>query len=113
MTDIEANIAVAIACGWKRVHAPGLPGLVVGKAPVGYCGDKTHYEIEPRGDWWEVPDYGRDLNAMHEAEGIFPHSSGWYQHNLALVCGGANRIYHATAAQRREAFLRALNLWKD
>lgn len=61
-----------------------------------------------------------DLNAMHEAEKILNasqqleyamrlhkahHSERHYLHNDFFVC-------HAPAAQRAEAFLKTMNLWK-
>jgi hypothetical protein len=95
------RIAIAEACGWA------------------WHGDPT-WARDPESPYWNngvtnysrLPDYLNDLNAMHEAEGNFPHPSDWYQHNLALVCGGNNRIYRATASQRAEAFLKTLGLWE-
>ncbi len=72
-----------------------------------------------------VPDYFNDLNAMHEAEKVLTISQqGVYTRHLMDICGtsgawhnGAtttlNWFWHATAAQRAEAFLRTLDLWKD
>jgi hypothetical protein len=65
------------------------------------------------------PDYLNDLNAMHEAEDtIRDNSWAWLTYMSQL-----NRIpsledewllaaVHATAAQRAEAFLKTLELWK-
>jgi hypothetical protein len=58
------------------------------------------------------PDYCNDLNAMHEAENSIPHPSYFYIYNLTEVCGGENRIYRASAAQRAEAFLRTFGKWE-
>ncbi len=75
-----------------------------------------------------VPDYPNDLNAMHGAEEFFiKKRSHKYQFSAELykVCAGINlasginspeavwNVSHATAAQRAEAFLRTLGLWKE
>ena len=61
-----------------------------------------------------IPNYFNDLNAMHEAEKVlFPkHEAKWAEY-MSIVCGHSWRIiWTATAAQRAEAFLRTLDLWK-
>ena len=76
-----------------------------------------------------LPDYLNDLNAMHEAEKVLPDMASdddgrdqlGYMETLAdtlLAKWSSNNsadmwlITHATAAQRAEALLKALNLWK-
>jgi hypothetical protein len=67
-----------------------------------------------------------DLNAMHEVEKVLVEHHGLYWFALAEVVSGFKReefdygneyflkdIACATAAQRAEAFLRTLNLWKE
>ena len=62
----------------------------------------------------------QDLNAMHEAEKIFDATElNHYENELALLCNlkvaksmASAFRWHATAAQRAEAFLKTLNLWK-
>jgi hypothetical protein len=98
MTDIERIEKIAEVCGYKRQTA------------------EANWYDAPDGSqvhWDDIPDYLNDLNAMHEAEKSFPHPSDFYQFILSEVCGGGNRIYRATAAQRAEAFLKTLNLWKN
>jgi hypothetical protein len=79
----------------------------------------------------EIPDYTRDLNAMHEAEKAAPPD---YWVKLAQMCGlngqssyddlnntfwpsiqgkMIGKIAGATAAQRAEAYLKTLNLWTE
>ncbi len=103
MTDHEANIAVAEATGqWPS---------------PGQSGDRTAVTL---------PDYGSDLNAMHEAEkslAEYPSRERddyvdalWevIQRDMSAAYGNrVQSLLHATAAQRAEAFLRALNIWKD
>jgi hypothetical protein len=113
MSDQEINIAIAEACGWKREF------------------DGNHEEPEwywippnnPDGDG-EPPDYCNDLNAMHEAEKVLTHDQ---QVQFSVELGKLTTshlpssraawmdftIAHATAAQRREAFLRTLGKWEE
>jgi hypothetical protein len=107
MKPEQQRIAIAEACGWKLVT------------------DNPCYEPyweNPTGNMIAVscgmrlPDYLNDLNAVREAEKVLKEDSeaafrGW----LWLAHGQPEmrcKIIHATAAQRAEAFLRTLNLWK-
>ena len=60
--------------------------------------------------WKCAKDYCNDLNAMHEAEKVFDCPE-LYEGNLINVCGGVQYMWHATARQRAEAFLRTLGKW--
>ena len=75
-----------------------------------------------------LPDYLKDLNAMHEVEKVLKLDQiPRYLDKLAEVTQGClfpspgdlngmcrlSCITHATASQRAEAFLRTLNLWED
>jgi len=57
------------------------------------------------------PDYLNDLNAMHGAEKMLECGEA-YETELIRSCKDAP-IWHATATQRAEAFLRTLNLWTE
>ncbi len=71
---------------------------------------------------YENPDFCNDLNAMHEAivssELNTDNALGFkYLETLTEVVGGkpdyqCMALIQATAAQRAEAFLKTLNLWK-
>ena len=68
------------------------------------------------GRWHWCPDNCvlSDLNAMHEVEKLLtPRQWVSYGKHVQMLCEETItwRI-HATAAQRAEAFLRTLNLWK-
>ena len=110
MTPEQQRIAIAKACGWKHVnvdelmsgYAPdqGMPGLCI------------------------IPNYPFDLNAMHEEEKTLTDeqyirfaqhlNAAWFRDNPQPVNRiGLLRSASATAAQRAEAFLRTLNLWKE
>jgi hypothetical protein len=65
-----------------------------------------------------LPDYLNDLNAMHEAEKMLTESqSAQYERRLmgsrSFVGAAEFWIYHATAAQRAEAFLRTIGKWEN
>ena len=107
----QQRIAIAEACGWKLVM------------------DNPLYEPyweDPKGNMIGVscgmrfPDYLNDLNAMHEAEQVLHGQlSLWWNYMDALEKAsvefnqlGCGSHIHATAAQRAEAFLKTLNLWK-
>ena len=115
MTNEEQRIAIAEACG-LTVHNGIVCHVIEDRN-----GDP---ELEPLGD---LPDYPNDLNAMQEAvlknAEILDHG---YQSKLREIVMrdsteamrfGTNTVsdiffYHATAAQRAEAFLKTKGLWK-
>jgi hypothetical protein len=89
------RIRIAEACGFDKSHWLELGGgIVLGTSAC-------------------LPDYPNDLNAMHEAEVVIIKlgytAIRTYEDLLQKQI--ANIIF-ATAAQRAEAFLKALNLWK-
>ena len=67
----------------------------------------------------ELPDYLNDLNAMYEAEKALSRQDKReyaFQINGGCYTSGLDdtfNIVHATAAQRAEAFLKTLDLWKQ
>lgn len=62
MSDNEIRIAIAEACGWKKVFIGG--GVVRGYSPT--RNNEHDYDL--------APDYIHDLNAMHEAEKVLKSS---------------------------------------
>ena len=106
MKPEQQRIAIAEACGTMR-WSYALPKKCVGAS---------------------VPDYLNDLNAMHEAESQSFNTAqreNFACHLLNIVVGeefqrgdfvsitGVGLILtHATAAQRAEAFLRAIGKWE-
>lgn len=124
MTPEEQRIAVAQACGWTRKSVdPDYPLT----RPEGRweLKDKVVYH------YGQLPDYLNDLNAMHEAEKVLnADQCAEYVRYLALnhptfcilpseesdkaeVRYQYFSLINATAAQRAEAFLKTLNLWKQ
>lgn len=135
MTNEEQNIAVA---EWL-----GPPKFVLKKRGLYYRPDANGYTGNIRDAWMvtedvadqhaysndepvtkhpaPIPDFGSDLNAMHEAEiklrgcdydyyNIPEVHKRWNDYQIS-VC--QNFGISATASQRREALLRTLELWKD
>ena len=105
MSPEAQRIAIATACGWKA-HVDGL-GYYQGVHPA-LMGGRA------------IPDYLRDLNAMHEAEKVLPDGNTYWEFIRILddiVKHGPHTDYvadraSATAAQRAEAFLRTLGKWE-
>lgn len=121
MTPEAQRIAIAKVCGWEW-----MAGEASDKHPSYYGWGKDGVGFR------QLPEYISDLNAMHEAEELLlPDDAAYSQRNfyaseLGRICLNDNGrgwkplsnddcfpILHATAAQRAEAFLRTLNLWKD
>lgn len=101
MTNEQINAAIAEALGWRvedGVYMWTEHGI-----------DKT----APLSMW----DWCNDLNAMHEAEKILTElQCTFFRTNLRerLESHSASRfIWHATARQRAEAFLRTLGKWEE
>jgi hypothetical protein len=100
MTEQEQRIAIAEACGWYDIGEP-----TWNKRVLGMLG---------QGPLRNIPDYLNDLNAMHDAEKMIQKNADHvfdYMDNLEQVTSFVPHF--ATAAQRAEAFLRTLNLWKQ
>ena len=57
-----------------------------------------------------LPNFPQDLNAMHEAEKFIKNTDSWRQYKYELNLMLIDEI-HATAEEKAEAFLKALNLW--
>ena len=95
MTDEQINTAIAEACWWR-------------KEDVLYMWTANGIDCTCPELW----DWANDLNAMHLAEKMFDCPE-LYECNLIKVCGGAQYMWHATARQRAEAFLRTLGKWEE
>ena len=102
MTEEQINQRIAEACGWTSVKEDF--ECVLGRPPNTsdlYC---------------RVPNYAGCLNAMYEAEKVLTgyQQTVTYSDNLIKIVGyGTFDSAHATAAQRAEAFLKTLNIWKS
>lgn len=107
MTDQEINIAIAKVCGWTFALSKDWPDGMAFK-------ERNAVRLPV---WTnDIPNYCGDLNAMHEAEEKVPITN--YYENLCAcntdrVLIGYRHLWHATARQRAEAFLRTLGKWKE
>lgn len=116
MTQEEQRIAIAELRGWRRLKS----------SPV--LRYWSHPDDDPEGNEENevftlemLPDYPNDLNACHEMENhLTEQQKIGYYHNLSLwredtgePTENLYEVVHATAAQRCEAFLKTINLWKD
>jgi len=116
MNPEQQRIRIAEACGWVRkdesypyaASANGICKSIVWYSPIG--------KPQPLGDD-AIPDYLNDLNAMAAAEKVLTQQQDFYYRTYALpdVCkdGSGMLAITATAAQRSEAFLRALGKWEE
>ena len=112
MNEKSQRIAIADACGWTSeiIKSGGEIMFVLWNPPSGKL------------SFYYPPDYLKDLDAMHVAEKILNTDllKAKYESELmAVICKGYGRctddnfwMIHATAAQRAEAFLKTLDLWK-
>lgn len=113
MTPEQQRIAIAEACGWYRNGTK-----CNGRFPA-----YSHPEKDCRCTVHQLPNYPGDLNDMHEAEKVLLKDADFgykYDCELNIVveafedgCVNYMKLWHATAAQRAEAFLRAIGKWTD
>ena len=135
MNDEEINRAIAEHLGWKW-WAVEKGGWYYRQGGAGYTnrieGAGRYTEADARkelvrGEPMGVhpippPNYCGDLNAMHEAEKtLLADADTGYQYDMELngVCecwedGVMNymKLWHSTARQRAEAFLRTVGKWR-
>lgn len=121
MNPEQQRIAIAKQIGWQleRKPQPSLGRDLVRWIDPSGKATSSHLVFENSGELGYLPDFTRDLNAMHEAERILipgsKENGNWYGFVKALGeiverdKTGSN--IHATASQRAEAFLRTLGLW--
>lgn len=137
MTEQEINIAVAKACGWKWYRRPSTgpwakkpmrslyhPDLMkpLELALADMTERECNYVFMVREGM--IPNYAHDLNACFEFEETMTDGEVQkYFDQLVWVTSkvsnahrfGVNywSIYHATAPQRCQAFLRVKGLWRE
>ena len=115
MTDEQIKIAIAKACGWTAEQDSNGYWRAVNQKH----GNAVELWLSEQNVWSVgIPDYLNDLNAMHDAEKVLLTKDGfcgcWETYsNILTASMGCTDIFHATAAQRAEAFLKTLGLWED
>ena len=125
MNSIKQIIAIAEYCGWKEIGKSGVYQNTIkginGCVPGGEVHGKRIQMKLPGANSFLVPNYVNDLNAMHEAEKRLSASQlSAYVGELAnAIINGENKttlgnqMWHATAAQRSEAFLKTIGKWEE
>jgi hypothetical protein len=103
------RIAIAEACGWTDCEHVKSLGLSKGK--------RKNVRVQYDSGHSCLPDYLNNLNAMHEAERILnPILAADYARILTSIAWESEQPVFApitaSAAQRAEAFLKTLDLWK-
>jgi hypothetical protein len=119
MTPEQQRIKIAEVCGLFRIM-PLRRTTRKGKPDPN--GVRLWYCEEHHGGaatYAEVPNYPKDLNAMHESEKTLSENDR--QKYLDILADAprndryltwADSVF-ATAAQKAEAFLRTINLWEE
>jgi hypothetical protein len=115
------RIKIAEACGWEDIHEEKHPAIT-------YLWGYLRFDGQLGEDREMVPDYLNDLNAMHEAAEVLTERQRSVYGNLLFIkhapeiadddgpylkSDSGFRMAQITAAQRCEAFLRTLKLWKE
>jgi len=106
----ELNEKIATICGWKSPDHPDCKEATKGWA----TGHK--WWIDPEGKLricHDVPKYCEDLNAMHEAEKCLTDTQQGTMIDYLVIVEKQEgwNAFHATAAQRAEAFLKTVGQW--
>ncbi len=115
MNPEQQRIKIAEACGWERREPDNLYPEVRWLDPK----DTSQWRSDYARRDIDLPDYLNDLNSLHEAEKVLgPKQKPVYCSELWELCVTPNsnhewKMLHATAAQRAEAFLKCLGLWKE
>ena len=111
MTPEQQRIAIAKACGYSAVSSDYMEQVDIDSRSIQMW---TQWMGEKHGVRIKVPAYVNDLNAMHEAEKAMNNTDWWkFVEHLTNICGGGTAlVISATAAQRAEAFLRAIGKWE-
>ena len=116
MSPQSQRIAIAEACGWYEIYYDGTEnnGPESDINPLRLVGKWSKRGV---GSWaiiCSLPDYLNDLNAMHEAEKVLNEKQEHIMNDtLWDLMSGRKYLWHATAPQRAEAFLRTLGKWEE
>ena len=107
------QIAIAKACGWTEIEPQRLTS-----GGGDYFTGKFHGLRKDGSRDYFVPDYPKDLNAMHNAEKVLIRPNLYAKGGWGMYLGYLSRVtdeqhpIDATAAQRAEAFLRTIGKWE-
>lgn len=135
MNKEAQRIAIAKALGWRISETEHFkhmcrPGESSGPCCGKHLSEKDIFtlflKLGDTGPQYLIPDFIRDLNAMHEAEKACITYASISERYAEFLRGIVTRdtegcmapvimelCIYATAAQRAEAFLRTLGLWEE
>lgn len=109
MTSRKINKAIAEHLGWKELSFVFDRKHIIGDRPSFHNGKIVSYIVDQY-----VPDYCNDLNAMHEAEKMLNEKQEDIMNStLWDIMDGRKYLWHSTASQRAEAFLKTIGKWKE
>lgn len=119
MTASEQRVALAKWMGWRPIGDP-IPSMT-----MPYDEPIQWWSKDGEEDTTRLPDFLNDLNAVHQAEKVLQDKCKYwpdYIDELSKLfqigipghqATNWSQMVHASAAQRCEALLRCLGLWKD
>ena len=108
MSPEKQRIAIATACGWTAEQDSN----GYWRATNQNSGHASELWLSERNVWSVgIPNYLGDLNACHEMEKVLTYEQ--FDDYYIELAKRMVRPFHATAAERCEAFLRTLGLWED
>jgi len=118
MTNEQINIAIAEACGLDVIQNPRGPKDRPEAWKTGFFTPKAAKQRRlswPSSDVVKViPDYCNDLNEIHQLTMTLGDQQLCEMADyLHQITGFHTRIFHATARERAEAFLRTIGKWED
>jgi hypothetical protein len=122
MSPESQRIAIAEACGWKHIKHTNQEDVDIESRSITYWSGLTGVPPKFIHDQNRIiiPDYLNDLNAMHAAEEVMTEMQriDYSNHLYDIACKHQEvtekwRYLSMSAAQRAEALLKTLNLWKE
>ena len=138
MNTDQQRLVISTLCGWKIHKSETWPKRrpkrfeYILKSPSDiqvlpqFCvgPELVSIEVDRVIGLQRTPNYPADLNAMHEAEKVLTEKQQvWYLQKLTqvrfkngvagMIACMNDKTTFATAAERAEAFLRTLNLWRE
>ena len=119
MNQEKQQIALATMCGWTDIKVCTRADLMDSYGPMGEsnidgCVGSLIGMHPTEKDWYPLPDYARDLNAISAAEWhLSQQQRDTYIGHLKRMGISSYGAHTANAAQRAAGILRTVGLWVD
>jgi hypothetical protein len=116
MTNEELTVEIAEFCGWRNIREQdyqsfGTDPYIDGPSQV-WVGIHPESDVDSK-EYEVIPDYCNDLNEMHEAEKMLNEKQEDIMNStLWDIMDGRKYLWHSTASQQAEAFVRTIDKWK-